>query len=250
MNITLDELFKGKPTCIKGKNYFSTQRYVQPFLEKMSAFTNDFKIMAKLPDQMTINDVPDVTFNKVLIQAKLDNKVEDLNENIFMVYGLDVRKPIVKFYRGYTDEDNNLFIDNPMFLSIQELQPEEGFAYNVKSLMELTDNTAQFISNLKTTMIPLTSESLNGLFGALLRNSINLEYKTDFGKVKLSTSLVTDLYKLLFLDRESKYYITSDQTECSLYTIYSAAASILNEDTKDIMNKFEKSILINQLFNS
>ena len=118
MNITLDELIRGNATCIKGKNYFSTQRYVQPFLEKMREFTNDYLISGKLPDQMTINDVPNITFNKVLIQAKLSNEVQDLNENIFMAYELDVRKPVVKFYRGYTDEDNNLFVNNSMFLSL------------------------------------------------------------------------------------------------------------------------------------
>lgn len=249
MNITIDELIKGKPTSIKSKNYFSTQRYVQPFLEKMGVFTNDFTVMAKTPDQMTINDGLDVTFNKVLIQAKLENKIEDLNENIFMAYELDVRKPVVKFYKGYTDEDDNLFVFNPLNLSLQELLPDEAFVYNVKSLMELTDNTQETINKLKETKVELTDDNLSYLLGEWIKKSMKLEYRTDFGKVKLASSLALNAYKSLFLDRDSKHYISPDRGECDEYSLYCAFASLIKEDSKDIINKFEKTLLINQLFN-
>ena len=247
MNITIDELIKGKPTSIKSKNYFSTQRYVQPFLEKMGVFTNDFTVMAKTPDQMTINDGLDVTFNKVLIQAKLENKINDLNENIFMAYELDVRKPVVKLYKGYTDEDNNFFVFNPMALSLQEILPEEAFVYNVKSLMEMTDNTADVITNIKETIVDLSDDNLSLLLGEWVRKSMDLEYKTDFGKIKLASSLAINAYKSLFLNRESKHYIPTGQSECTMYDIYCAFASLIREDSKDIINKFEKTLLLNLL---
>ena len=81
-----------------------------------------------------------------------------------------------------------------------------------------------------------------------MKNSINLEYKTDVGKIKMSTNVIVNAYKLLFLDRDSKYYIPKDQEECDKYTIFSAIASVITNDTKDILNKFEKSLMINKLF--
>ena len=54
MEVTLDELLRGKATIIKNKEYFSTEQYITPFLERMSKFTNDFKIQVKLPDQYTL----------------------------------------------------------------------------------------------------------------------------------------------------------------------------------------------------
>ena len=54
MEIDLKTLLQGKATIIKGKEYFSTEAYVTPFLERMSKFTNDFRVQAKLPDQISI----------------------------------------------------------------------------------------------------------------------------------------------------------------------------------------------------
>ena len=53
MDITLDELLKGKATIIKGKNYLPTAGYVEPFLERLTKFTDDFRIHVQLPDQIT-----------------------------------------------------------------------------------------------------------------------------------------------------------------------------------------------------
>ena len=53
MDITIDELLKGKPTVIKGKNYFGTAAYVEPFLERLHNLTDDFRVHVQLPDQIT-----------------------------------------------------------------------------------------------------------------------------------------------------------------------------------------------------
>ena len=79
MEITLDELLKGKGTIIKNKEYLSTEAYVTPFLERMSKFTNDFRVQVKLPDQVTLtkdNDVrlEDQTYNRVWIQGILPDE--------------------------------------------------------------------------------------------------------------------------------------------------------------------------------
>ena len=46
MELTIDQLLRGKATRIKEKEYFTTEQYVVPFLERMSKFTNEFIIQA------------------------------------------------------------------------------------------------------------------------------------------------------------------------------------------------------------
>ena len=74
MDISIEQLLKGKPTIIKGKNYLGTAGYVEPFLERMSKITEDFRVHVQLPDQITrtvdgeINE-DDITYNRVYIEA-------------------------------------------------------------------------------------------------------------------------------------------------------------------------------------
>lgn len=66
MEITLSALLEGKPTIIRGKEYFATQEYIQPFIDEMSKFTKDFIVNVQLPDQVTIsNNNRDLTYNRV-----------------------------------------------------------------------------------------------------------------------------------------------------------------------------------------
>ena len=54
MNISLDDLLKGKATKIKNKEYAETEAYVTPFLERLQSITNNFQVKVELPNQMTI----------------------------------------------------------------------------------------------------------------------------------------------------------------------------------------------------
>ena len=44
MKINIEDLLKGKATIIKDREYLPTKSYVEPFLERMSKFTNDFRV--------------------------------------------------------------------------------------------------------------------------------------------------------------------------------------------------------------
>ena len=55
MEITVQELLQGKPTIIKNKEFFQTRNYVEPFLEKMSKITEDFRVQVRTPDQITVS---------------------------------------------------------------------------------------------------------------------------------------------------------------------------------------------------
>ena len=107
MEITINGLLKGKSTIIKNKEFYPTKTYVEPFLNRLAPLTTDFRISVKLPDQMTLTkDTADLTFNRVLIQAVLPEKhtIENYAEVIGFIYGIDVKKPIVKLYRGYLNQ--------------------------------------------------------------------------------------------------------------------------------------------------
>ena len=87
MDITIDELLKGQAPKIKGKEYLSTEAYVTPFLERMSKFTNDFRVQVKLPNQLTLtsdNDVKleDQTFNRVWVQGILQDDLNFTNNKV------------------------------------------------------------------------------------------------------------------------------------------------------------------------
>ena len=56
MEITISKLLEGKCTVIKENEYFSSKDYVNPFIELMKKFTNDFSVQVQLPSQLTITD--------------------------------------------------------------------------------------------------------------------------------------------------------------------------------------------------
>ena len=66
MEITTEQLLRGKATRIKNKDFFPTNDYVSPFFEEMSKYTDKFKVDVKLPSQITIDDTEDdITYNRV-----------------------------------------------------------------------------------------------------------------------------------------------------------------------------------------
>jgi len=71
---TLEEVLQGKATRIKNKDYFKTADYLEPFIERMSKFTDNFSIKVKMPDQITLTEdgnvvTDDLTFNIYSIKS-------------------------------------------------------------------------------------------------------------------------------------------------------------------------------------
>ena len=74
MEITYEQLICGKATKIKEKEYFSTKSYVEPFLERMSAFTDNFIIQGIPANQISLTpsgeiNLEDMVFNRMWVQA-------------------------------------------------------------------------------------------------------------------------------------------------------------------------------------
>lgn len=252
---TLDEVLQGKATRIKGKEYFKTADYVNPFLDRMSKFTSDFRVQVKEPDQITLDESGDVvtddlTFNRVWIQAVLSHEYayDNHQQVVGMVYGLDCRKAICKIYQGALNMAcTNLCVFSPNMLDVQEIQPETALDYTcIKSIMERTDNVKSVLEMLVKTPFFTDEQTLNESLGRWIRNSINLDYSTKYGKVKFAVSDTIDAYKLMFGEKDTPYSTPLD-SETNMFNVYNAFTQIITNDTKDIMNHFEKTILIKSI---
>lgn len=256
MEVTLNQLLEGKATRIKNKDYAPTRSYVEPFLERMSKITNDFRVQVKLPDQVTCTSGEgerhdDITYNRVLIQAVLPNKFDNHQEVIGMVYGLDVRKPLIKIYRGAINcACTNLCIFDPSFLNVQFIEQGKGISYKpVEYLMERESDMQLMLETLHNTEWNGSVQNIESNLGRWIRSALLSEYENGYGKIKLGTDIVIKAYSSMFVDQESPYYI-GEGNNVDMFTVYNAFTELISNDNgKDIMNKCEKTILLRQILN-
>lgn len=248
MITTYEELKKGKPTIIKGKNYFSTEQYIDPFIEKMSVFTDKFVINAILPSQLTIEGSDkDITYNKVWVQAVLPDEYSKVNhdEVIGLIYALDVRKPLYKIYRGYLNKAClNLCVFDPKWIEVQELQPETGLKFNIKELLELENNFENEIKAL--TEATIDREDVLSYLGKWVDGCLRKEHHNKIHTVKLSPEIAISAYKSVFMDEESKYFIPKTK-EVTMFNMYNAFTQIITDDKKEIINPAERTLLIKSI---
>ena len=246
---TLKDLYKGKETILKNKEYFATRFYVEPFIERMSKFTDDFRVDAKIPDQITkTNDLGDVTYNRVLVQAVLPKEhcIDAHDEVIGFLYGIDVRKPVVKLYRGYLNQAcTNLTVFNPHWINVQELIPGDPINFNpVMDLMEAANDFQLVLQKLKSNFVD--RQERKRLLGEWVDYALRENEDYGFGKVKIAVSTPIDAYKSMFINSDSEYYIPEGM-DPNYYDIMNAFTQIITNDKKDIMNKFEKTMIINRI---
>ena len=251
MEITLDELLQGNATTIKNKEYFPTRAYVEPFLERMQEYTNDFRVQVKLPDQLALNEEEPVNiFNRVVVQAVLPNDltIDEHSQVVGMVYGLDVRKPVVKFYSGALDMVcTNLCVFSPEQLNCAALEPESAINYKpISTIMNSIEETVKFIKKLKNMEFNCSYENTSKSLGDWIKQCITLSFDNGFGKAKIAATTPIDVYKLLFEDPESRYLVKEPIT--SMYNVYGAFTQIFTDSMKrDLMNVCEKTLLVKQI---
>jgi hypothetical protein len=253
MEIEIEELFKGKGTKIKDKEYFPTEAYVTPFIERMSKLTSNFIIKVKPADQISLTkegeiNFDDIVYNRVWVQAVLpgeycyDNHVQSIS----MLYGLDTRKPVVKLFSNAVNQAClNMCVFNPLSLSVAELEPVSAIDYKpLKRIMEAQNDIKVTLENLANREIT-RNEMFNEL-GHWVDNCINAKFNNGFGTVKLAESLPVEAYKDIWYNEKSAYYTTDDRIDG--FTCYNAFTDIISNDKdKDIINKFEKILLIKQI---
>lgn len=258
MELNLNELLVGKSTRIKGKEYFQTAAYVEPFLERLQRLTSEFRINAVTPKQITYTgdgniNTEDLTYNRVTIEAILPDAMkingDDHKEVIGMVYGLDVRKPVVKFFHAHERSVcTNMCVFNPSLLACQDIEPETAIDFKpLDRIIEQTDDTATWLKKLINTEFACDDYNINESLGKWIRNCINYSYDNHYGKVKVACSTPIDAYKLLF-EKEDSDYFYGNSSSISMYNVYNAFTQILTDaKKKDAFNVFEKTLLIKDI---
>lgn len=254
MELSIDQLIRGKATRIKEREYFTTEQYVTPFLDRMSKFTNEFIIQAKPANQISLTHNGDVNFediiyNRVNIEAVLPDEYcyEGHKQVVGFVYALDTRKPIVKEYcGGLRMACLNLCTFNPAALSVQELAPETAIDYRfLEHCMEIADNMGAKLKQLSE--IEFTRDQMYNELGLQIDRCINNKFHSDFGTVKLPESLPIEVYKSLFYDEKSNYFTKNDYV--SGFDVYQAYTDIIcnGKKERDLVNRFEKVLLVSSI---
>ena len=258
MELKLNELLAGRATRIKNREYFPTAAYVEPFLERVSKLTKDFRINAVTPSQITYTgegniSTEDITYNRVTIEALLPETLKINNDEhrevIGMVYGLDVRKPVVKFFHARERcVCTNMAVFSPSLLACQDLESETAIDFKpLDRIIEQTDDTAAQLKKLLEMEFECSEYNINESLGKWIRNCINYSYDNHYGKVKIACSTPIDAYKLLFEKEDSDYYYEGNQ-QISMYDVYNSFTQILTDSRKkDSFNVFEKTLLISDI---
>ena len=259
MELSLNELLAGKATRIKNREYFPTKAYVEPFLERVQKLTSEFRVQVQLPTQITYTEdgsinTEDITYNRVLIEAILPDKYkfnDDPHRAVLgMVYGIDVRKPVVKFFKGQERMScTNLCVFSPQLLACQDLESETAIDYNpLKRIIEQTDDTASWMKKLIESEFNTRVQNVNESLGRWIRNCINYSFDNHYGKAKLAVSTPIDAYKSLFEKEDSEYYAGLDSGNISMYQVYNAFTQELTDGMKkDPFNIFEKTLLLKDI---
>lgn len=257
MNITLEQLYQGKPTSIRNKNYFATEKYVTPFIDRLSQFTDDFRVHVQTPAQMTITEtgeqnLQDVTYNRVYIEAVMPDDMCYSNHDriIGMVMGIDVRKPVVKFYNGALNSAcTNLCVFNPSQLDCQALEPETPIDFKpLDRILEMKDNTRETLEILHDMEFENSIFEQEHHLGKWLRNSMNCVYDNGFQEAKFGADAIIQAFKLLFVKEDSPYYQVGRKTNMfDVYGAFTQQITNARDRGKDLLNQFEKTVLLRQI---
>lgn len=251
MTESLDVVLKGKSTLIKNKQYLATKDYVQPFIDRFTGKNATFICNVKRSDQISVTDgVDDTVYNKVMITAILPDVIS-IGEKVFntvvtMAYALDTKVPVVKFYSGVIDKEDRFFQFGRQFVKIQKI--EDSTPFDLMDLDEIikkvgTDNCHDSIRDLMHATYG-NGELIRRL-GTWVDYTLNKDYITEVGKVKLASSLVIDTYKNLTIDQDSDFY--SFGKDVPIFNVMASMIDAITNDEKDLINRFEKTLLVSEM---
>lgn len=180
------------------------------------------------------------------------NDVCGYAETFNLVYALDIRKPVYKLFKAYKDrKTGNLFVFDSQWLSVYELKPDTAFIdfeQSIKNLMEMTDDSEIRFNRLNKEFLSSRAKDKQQKLGSLIENSMFYEYCNKGGKVKLAPAMVLKAFQNVYMDSSSRNYV-SETEESSLFNYLDAFSTLVTQDSKDIVNRFEKSALALQILN-
>lgn len=113
--------------------------------------------------------------------------------------------------------------------------------------MQLTDDSEIRFKKMKTEFLSSDAEDRQKKLGELIEDSMLFETNNKGGKIKIAPAMVLKAYQNVYMDSSSRNYISNTE-ECSVFNYVDAFSSLITEDTKDIVNRFEKNRLIYKMF--
>ena len=252
MELTVEQLLQGKATKIKEKEFFTTKAYVEPFFDRMSKYTEEFIINVKPADQISLTpsgevNFDDIVYNRVWVQAVLPDEYayENHKRVMSMSYALDTRKPVVKMYTGALNMAClNLCVFNPDALNVAELEPTTAINYSpINLLMGMNDTIKSTLEKLDKVIF--NRNEIYEDLGLWIDRCITSKFNSGFGTVKIAESAPVNVYKDLFYNEDSNYYTQGEEVDG--FTVYNAFTDLITQDKKDLVNKFEKTLLIKEI---
>ena len=252
MELTVEQLLQGKATKIKEKEFFTTKAYVEPFFERMSKYTEEFIINVKPADQISLTpsgevNFDDIVYNRVWVQAVLPDEYayENHKRVMSMLYALDTRKPVVKMYTGALNMAClNLCVFNPDALNVAELEPITAINYSpINLLMGMNDTIKSTLEKLDK--MTFNRNEIYEDLGLWIDRCITSKFNSGFGTVKITESAPINVYKDLFYNEDSNYYTKGEEVDG--FTVYNAFTDLITQDKKDLVNKFEKTLIIKEI---
>ena len=138
----------------------------------------------------------------------------------------------------------NLCVFNPDALNVAELEPTTAINYSpINLLMGMSDT-------IKVTLEKLDKMTFNRNeiyedLGLWIDRCITSKFNSGFGTVKIAESAPVNVYKDLFYNEDSNYYTQGEEVDG--FTVYNAFTDLITQDKKDLVNKFEKTLLIKEI---
>ena len=210
-----------------------------------------------MPDQITRTvdgdiNTDDITYNRVYIESvsPVDMCYTNYDKVFGMVMGLDVRKPVAKFYNGAMNSAcTNLCVFSPEYLDCQAIEPDTALNFKpLDRILNLKDNTREMLKILHETTFNNNTLEQEKRLGKWVRNVMLNSYDNGFQPVKFSVDNAIQAYKALFMKEESDYYQSNN--EVNMFDVYGAFTQQITDSRnkgKDLINCFEKTILIRQI---
>ena len=173
--------------------------------------------------------------------------IDGYAETYGLIYALDARMPVYKVYRAYVNkETHNMCVFDPTWIQVYEMKPETKLTYSIQELMKKPLDIGKRLKIMKNTFISADIKDMHEFLGKLINRSLLYEYRNAGGKIKLSSSDVIKAFEDVYHNHSSHYYV-QPTVEGSLHNYYGAFCSQIT-NSKDIINRFEKTILAGMLF--
>lgn len=250
-NVKREDVMQGAATTIKDVKYLKAEQYIKPFLDKVESKATDVTFGASEPKQKTLLDGTEVAvYNRVHVIATLNEEynTDEFKTIVGMIYGLDLRKPVIKFYKAYINkESGDMYMFDDSAIDVQDLESDALPSYDIiDDLLENKDDISDNVASLRINEINADRETIDALFGKWLHNVMTTSWNQGYGPIKLAISNITDMFKSMFVNEKSADFVDeSDVT--TMLAIYKNLVHAISSDEKDLVNKCEKILILREI---